>query len=43
MTCEKSEDLKCSGYIYISMQFDGLILIDQNHTWEVCTFPIFVQ
>jgi hypothetical protein len=34
MTSEKSEDLKSRGYVYINMQFDGLILIDQIHTWD---------
>jgi len=43
MTSEKSGDLKHSGYVYTIMQFGGLILIVQNNTWEICTFPIFVQ
>ena len=34
MTSEKSEGLKCGGYVYINMQFDGLILIDRIHTWD---------
>lgn len=38
MTSEKSEDQKCNGYVYINMQFGGLILIDRNHAWEICTF-----